>query len=222
MALKSLRLCGISIFLLFLTILQTYAADNYAQDKKLDIKAENATIADVLGQIEDQSDFYFFYNNKTVQTDDVVSVSFSNKNIFEVLDALFEGKEIDYTVNKRQIILMGKGEAGNLLQMKKAVTGTVTDEDGMPLPGVAVIVKGTNAGVTTDVDGKFSLEVPAGSNILLFSFVGMKPMEVDVSKQTLLNVVMVPDLIGIEEVVAIGYGTMKKSDFNWISYSGKS
>ncbi len=208
---KIFKIMRISIFLLFLTILQTYAADNYAQDTKLDIKVQNATIADVLGQIEDQSDFYFFYNNETVKTDDIVSVNFSNKNIFDILDVLFEGKEIDYTVNKRQIILMGKGEA-SLLQMKKSVTGKVTDSQGISLPGVAVVVKGTNIGVTTDVDGNFSIDIPVGSNILLFSFVGMKSMEVDASTETILSVVMTPDFIGIEEVVAVGYGTMKKSD----------
>jgi len=94
---------------------------------------------------------------------------------------------------------------------QKTVTGTVTAED-TPLPGVTVVVKGTTVGTVTDVDGKYSLSVPATAKTLLFSFIGMKAQEIEIGSQSTFNVVLEPDVIGLEEVVAIGYGTMKKSD----------
>ncbi|HSM47541.1 MAG TPA: carboxypeptidase-like regulatory domain-containing protein, partial [Draconibacterium sp.] len=94
---------------------------------------------------------------------------------------------------------------------QKTVTGNVT-ADGSPLPGVTVVVKGTTVGTVTDPDGNYSLSVPANAKTLLFSFIGMKPQEIEIGTQSSFNVVLMPDVIGLEEVVAIGYGTMKKSD----------
>ena len=94
---------------------------------------------------------------------------------------------------------------------QKTVTGTVTAEDS-PLPGVAVVVKGTTVGTVTNVDGNYTLSVPANAKILQFSFIGMKPQEIEIGTQSSIKVVLIPDVIGLEEVVAIGYGTMKKSD----------
>ena len=94
---------------------------------------------------------------------------------------------------------------------QKTVTGTVTAEDA-PLPGVAVIVKGTTVGTVTNPDGNYSLSVPANAKTLLFSFIGMKPQEIEIGEQSTISVKMEADVIGLEEVVAIGYGTMKKSD----------
>lgn len=93
---------------------------------------------------------------------------------------------------------------------QQAVTGIVTAEDGAPLPGVTLVVKGTTNGTVTSIDGNYSLNVPAGDNTLVFSFIGMKPQEIKIGNQTTINVVMIADVIGLEEVVAIGYGTQKK------------
>lgn len=93
---------------------------------------------------------------------------------------------------------------------QQAVTGMVTAEDGAPLPGVTLVVKGTTIGTITNVEGNYSLNVPAGDNTLVFSFIGMKPQEIEIGNQTTINVVMIADVIGLEEVVAIGYGTQKK------------
>ncbi len=101
---------------------------------------------------------------------------------------------------------------GGEIQQTKTVSGKVTDTDGEPLPGVTVMIKGTTQGSVTGSDGNYSVQnVPAGAT-LVFSYVGMKSQEVAVGNQSVINVEMVTDAIGIEEVVAIGYGTMKKSD----------
>ena len=92
------------------------------------------------------------------------------------------------------------------------LTGQVTLDDGNPVPGVTVMVKGTSIGTVTDINGKFSLKSPTGSKTMVFSFVGMKTKEVEITSSSVYNVVLEEDVYNLEEVVAIGYGTMKKSD----------
>ena len=95
---------------------------------------------------------------------------------------------------------------------QNVVTGTVTADDGAPLPGVTVFVKGTTTGAVTNIDGFYTFELPAKATTLQFSFIGMKTQEVEIGNQTAISVTMEADVIGLEEVIAIGYGTMKKSD----------
>ncbi|MBT6004085.1 MAG: TonB-dependent receptor plug domain-containing protein, partial [Prolixibacteraceae bacterium] len=97
------------------------------------------------------------------------------------------------------------------IQQQNTVSGKIISE-GEPLPGVTVVVKGTTQGTVTDIDGNYSLTSVPDNATLVFSFIGMISQEINVTGQTQINVTMDPDFIGIEEVVAIGYGTMKKSD----------
>lgn len=95
---------------------------------------------------------------------------------------------------------------------QKTVTGKVTGEDGAPLPGVTVVVKGTTTGTVTNADGNYSIQVPENDPVLVFSFIGMKTQEIAINNQTSIDVTLEMDVIGLEEVVAIGYGTAKKKD----------
>lgn len=98
----------------------------------------------------------------------------------------------------------------NYAMSQRTVTGTVTSEDGMVMPGVTVVVKGTTVGTVTDEMGRYSVTVPEGNDVLVYSFIGMKPQEITVGNQSTINVVMLADVIGLEEVVAIGYGTERR------------
>jgi hypothetical protein len=91
---------------------------------------------------------------------------------------------------------------------QESVTGTVTDIGGEPLPGVAIVIQGTATGTATNIDGKFTVEVPSNA-ILEFSFVGMRKVTEPVNGRNTINVTMQPDAIGLEEVVAVGYGVQK-------------
>ena len=93
---------------------------------------------------------------------------------------------------------------------QKVITGTVMDESGIPLPGVTVLIKGTTNGTVTDMNGNYSIGNISADATLVFSFVGMRTQEIEVGNQTSIHVTMEVDAIGIEEVVAIGYGTQKK------------
>lgn len=93
-----------------------------------------------------------------------------------------------------------------------AVTGTVTGEDGVGIPGVSIVITGTAQGTITDIDGKFTLPVPDGAEKLTFSYIGMLTQEIDIAGQTTIDVVMKADVIGVDEVVVVGYGTRTKEE----------
>ncbi len=97
-------------------------------------------------------------------------------------------------------------------QSVKTVSGVVSDTKGEPLPGVTIMVKGTQIGNITDINGAFNVNMPEGNTTLVFSFIGMKKKEVEVGNQTHINVVLEDDAIGLDEVIAVGYGSQRKSD----------
>ena len=97
-----------------------------------------------------------------------------------------------------------------LYAQEKTLSGNVIGEDNMALPGVSVVVKGTVVGTVTDINGKFNLKVPADAKTLVFSFIGMKPIEMEIGTQTSINVTLKEETVGLGEVVVVGYGTQKK------------
>ncbi len=205
--LKVMKLC---VFLIALASFQSFALNNYAQSKKIDLKISEQTISEVLQKIENQSEFYFFYNNKTVSLDQKVSIDVKNKSITELLDILFKNTNVEYTIDNRQIILSSKESGVN--QQTKKTTGKVSDSSGAPLPGVTVSIKGTKSGTVTDMDGNYSLNNIPSDATLVFSFIGLKTKEVNVSGKSSVNVTMEDETVGLDEVVAIGYGTVKKQN----------
>ncbi|MEN8229832.1 MAG: SusC/RagA family TonB-linked outer membrane protein, partial [Bacteroidota bacterium] len=114
----------------------------------------------------------------------------------------------------KQVALFSDTPASNKdnIQQPQSVTGTITDEDGNPIPGVNIIIKGTTHGAISDVNGRYTINVDDPGAILIFTFIGMHTQEVQVGSQTEINVILVQDIVGLEEVVAIGYGTVKKKD----------
>ncbi len=216
------RLCSCKIFkimrnaflILFIGVVQTYALDSYSQNTKLTLDMNRVPLSTVLEKIEDKSEFYFLYNAKLIDVKREVSIMAENEEISDILSTLFSGTGVNYKIIDRRIIL-SPGEITSIpgtMQQQLKISGTVTGEDGAPLPGVTVMIKGTGQGTITDANGKYTLSnIPADAT-LVFSFVGMKTQEVAVTGKTNMNVTMTEDAIGIEEVVAIGYGTKKKRD----------
>jgi TonB-linked SusC/RagA family outer membrane protein len=145
-------------------------------------------------------------------------MEFSNSDIEEVLQELFESTNVKYMIKERQIVLYNEEKQArpnsktNVLQQTiNSVSGKVSDNTGESLPGVTVAVKGTANGTITDIDGKYTLDNLPPNATIVFSFVGMKPQEVNV-RSAVINITMEEETIGLEEVVAIGYGTVKKRD----------
>jgi TonB-linked SusC/RagA family outer membrane protein len=213
--LKLLRIMKLTIGLMLGTVITVLAGSSYAQTKTLDIAMENSTVKEVLSRIEDQSEFYFMYSEKFVDVNRKVSLNIKDEKINNALSSLFEGTDVEYSINDRIIVLTNSDNANNAINMvlqQKSVSGTVTDSDGVPLPGVTVLVKGTTNGTVTNADGVFILANVKPENTLVFSFVGMLTQEVEIGNKTLINITMQARTIGLEEVVAIGYGTQKKEN----------
>ena len=200
--------------LMMLTITQVFAAGVYSQNTRISLNLTRTTVADVLNEIENKTEFNFFYNNKLIDVDREVDVKVENKDIYSILDKLFENTDVNYVVKNKHIILSNQLDNTQEQQAsnKFKVTGRVTDAQDAPIVGVTVVVKGTTNGTVTNIDGEYSLKGISESSILQFSFVGMKTVEKNVGSNTVIDVKMLDDAIGLNEVVAVGYGTMKKSD----------
>ncbi|HEY3370431.1 MAG TPA: TonB-dependent receptor [Prolixibacteraceae bacterium] len=106
----------------------------------------------------------------------------------------------------------GSGTENMLQQPEKRITGKVTDQTGAPIPGASVVVKGTAKGTTTDNEGNFTLSIPNDAQILTVSFVGMRAQDIGIGNKSRFDVTMIEETIGVDEVVVIGYGTIRKSD----------
>jgi TonB-linked SusC/RagA family outer membrane protein len=205
---KIFRAMRISLFLVLVSTLQIVAGNSYSQTTRLTLGMKNVSIKDVLSQIEEQTHLYFLYDNGLIDVQKKVDVVVQNESVDVILDKLFgEGKVIS-VIRDRHIILTPADKA--VIQQQLKVSGRVTDSSGAPMPGVTVIVKNTTSGVITDAEGRYSiLHVPADAT-LAFSFVGMKSQEIPIAGKTEINVKMIEEAIGIDEVVAIGYGTTTK------------
>lgn len=204
----------LTFYVLLLATIQGLAIDSYAQATKLNLNLSNTTVKQVLSEIEDGSEFYFLYNSKLIDVERKVDVKFKNKKIDEALDLLFNDTQVSYNIVDRQIVLSGNEsiKTNTVSVQQNSITGTVSDDGGLPLPGVTVIIKGSIQGTITDLDGKYSiLNIPENST-LVFSFVGMRSQEIVVDGESSINVIMHETTISLDEVVAVGYGTAKRSD----------
>ncbi|MCW0484221.1 SusC/RagA family TonB-linked outer membrane protein [Gaoshiqia sediminis] len=198
----------LTTLIIFLSVFHV-SASIYSQNTKLNINLSGKTVKDVLVEIEEQSKFHFLYNDEFADLDRIVTVNTEEANVEEVLDQIFSNSSVTYKVMKNNLIVLTPSGVNNLAVQSKVVKGVVKDKQGMPLPGVTVLEKGTTNGTITDFDGYYSLEVPADA-MLLFSFVGMQVQEIAVAGQATINVVLEEEMLDIDEVVVVGYGTQKK------------
>jgi len=188
-------------------------ANSFSQTTKLSLKLENATVYELIMTIENQTDFYFLYQDDVFKTGQLVSIQATNESLESILKQFEEQAFVNAEITEHQIILKKRVyENVVLVQPQKTITGTVTDKNGDPIPYVSVVVKGTTIGTVTNVDGKFSLEIPDDAQTLQFSFVGMKTINVPIAGKTVFSIILEEESVGLEEVVAIGYGSQKKKD----------
>lgn len=209
---KTLMIMRFALIFMLLGIVQVQASKTYSQKTRLSINFTNTELVTVLDKIEQESEFFFLYNEKLLDTQRKVSIEARNQLIGNVLDQLFSGTDVTYTVIDRKIILAPEYLSDQPDDNLRIITGTVTDRSGNPLPGVTVLVTGTVQGTTTNALGKFSLDVPATARSLTFSYIGMQAQEIQIGNLTEINVTMVEEAIGLEEIVVVGYGTVKKTD----------
>ncbi|MEQ8471372.1 MAG: TonB-dependent receptor [Marinoscillum sp.] len=182
----------------------------------IELKVPNKSLDAVLKDIEKQTDFRFFYTDKSLSENVKVTLSHNKASVAEYLMEISSQAGIQFRqINQTISISKKKGEQSENIEVfinkQTGVSGKVTDENGEGLPGATIVEKGTTNGTITDVEGNFKLEV-ADDAVLLFSFVGYKNVEVSVNSQTTINVTLNPDFTSLQEVVVVGYGSIKKED----------
>ncbi len=161
------------LLFLLLGTMQITASVTYSQSAKLSLNIENSTVQDVLTMIEQESSFYFTYNVNQVNVNRKVSVNVKDRLVTEILDEIFRGENIEYTINDKHIVLY-KADKTHLLsvnQKVKVVKGFVADTNGDPIIGANIVQKGTANGVVSDINGNFSISIPENS-VLQISYIG--------------------------------------------------
>lgn len=209
---KTNRAMKLTCALLFAASFGVFATGN-AQTMRVNIQVDNVATEKVLSEIEKQTDYLFVYNKKEVDLKRKTSVNAVNKTTAEVLSTIFNGTDIIYAIEGENIMLMRKEQnlavVPDAVQQDNKITGTVLDPTGMPVIGANIMIKGTTNGTITDMDGKFSLDVPKGATLVV-TYVGYTNQEISVGNQKKLSITLREDSEALDELVVVGYSTQKK------------
>lgn len=203
----------------------TFAYTSEAQEvlnNKVSIKVKNEGIRNVLNSIEKQVNVKFLYSSSLIKTERKITANMSQEPLGQALAEILDPLDLEFEVSGKQIILkrqktetklLNISQSENNLVLDRSVTGKVVDSNGSGLPGVSIIVKGTQRGTNSDGDGNYKIETPDGNFTLTFSFVGFSPMDIEVSpSQSVVDVTLSQDEKLLSEVIVVGYGTARKKD----------
>lgn len=185
-----------------------------AMSAQISLTLENKSTRDVIREIERVSEYRFFYNEDLQGLDQKININTNDANIQTVLNEIQRQTSIHYVIKENNQIVLSAGVKSNKTQQVgdgRIIKGTILDATGMPVIGANVMVKGTTNGTITDMDGKFSLEVDKNA-ILVVSYIGYANQEIKVGNQNTLSITMKEDAEALDELVVVGYGTVKKSD----------
>jgi len=198
------------IFTVFLSF--SVSAEIAAQQEKVNLNLSKANLQTLFQEIQRQTGLYFVYNEELCNTFGEVNVNAKSLSVKQVLDDIFRDKELTYYFEDKIIVV--KANSRQTEVEKRKITGKVVDKEGTPLPGVGILIEGTTVGVSTDVDGKYTIECPPVKDLaLLFSFVGMKPHREVVGDKSVIDVIMQEEVQQMDEVVVTGIFTRKKESF---------
>lgn len=209
---KIMRLC-----ILFLLVFNFgVMAAGLGQNAKVTLKMENAPLESIIKEINKQTGIRFFYSIDKLEQEAGKTIKVTNKELNTVLNQLLKDTKLTY-VMRDGVVLIKDAKSVTSEQKGIKIKGTVVDKKGAPLPGVSIVVKGTNTGVSTDMDGKFTISVPSEKSILVFSFIGMETKEIVAGKQESIKVVLEEKVNQLTEVVANGYFKRSKETFTGAS-----
>lgn len=198
----------ITPFLLAGFLMQANAENVYSQSAAISIEMNNATVEEVLNEIEMNSGYHFLYNNQLIDVDRKVSVKADADNIESVLHDLFDGTNVAYKIVNKQIVLGPKQNYS--VAETKVIKGNIVDNNGDPIIGANIRVKGTSTGTISDIDGNFTLEIDENAQLLEVSYIGYETRDIPLKGQKELKIVLKEDTETLDEVVVVGYGTTSK------------
>lgn len=201
------------IIVLFTAFIISFAAN--AQDNKIKLTLKETALHDIFTSIEEQSDYTFLYFHKDVKNVTISNINIEDSEIKNILKILLKDTGLKFKINDKVIVINKMTDKKNQLEIirKYLVKGIIIDEDGVPLPGVTIVEKGTKTGIVSDINGRYEIPI-VHNNTVTFSFVGKKSIESVISRDTTLNVVMRDLIFDIEEVFVTGYETEKKKNIS--------
>jgi TonB-linked SusC/RagA family outer membrane protein len=218
-AYAAMRLLLVQLLIISIVVGNSFANEIHAQDllqQKVSLNVKQKEIKEVLSALEEKVGVKFVYSSRTLNRRKV-TLEIVNKPLLEALEELFKPTKISSKVIAGQVVINLESALLDPVVpispeekvLEKTVSGSVRDEKDEPLPGVSVVIKNTQRGTVTDAEGKYSLTIPDGDSLLVFSFVGYLPQEVSIGNQSTLDVSLKADTKALEEVVVVGYGTQK-------------
>ncbi|WP_158281305.1 TonB-dependent receptor [Dyadobacter jejuensis] len=224
-----MRISLVQCLLAILLAGATYATEVSGQellDKRLTVRMQDQPLKVILSNLERQTTLRFVYSPRATQADRLTSVKVSNEPLSAILNGLLGSLDLNYRLVGNQVVISPKepmapkGETKNgrpTSSLDRTIQGKIVGEHGEALPGVSIVVKGSQRGTVSNLEGTYSLSVPEKSvgdpnTILVFSYVGYLTQEIVLQNQSLVDVVLKADTKALEEVVVVGYGTQKKSD----------
>lgn len=192
----------------------TAKAGNVERDKRITLKVENESIKNILQKIENQVDVHFMYEANQINTNQKASLKLNNVTLEYALDKICSSFFLKYEIINNNIVIKKNQKVSDAGQNKITISGTVFGgDDGMPLPGVEIKDKGSSAATVTDYDGTFTLEIHSAEALLVFSYVGYITQEIKVTEtRKNLNIKLAADVKQLQEVVVMGYGSVKKKE----------
>lgn len=195
---------------LFLAMIQASATNVFSQNKIISIEMHNSSVREIVKEIEKQGQINFFYNEDLPELDQRISVTELDKPIKEILETSLGQVNLTYQEIKENFVVLIPAKE---LAQELRITGQVIDANtGEPLPGVNVLEQGTTNGTITNIDGNYVLVLSGEGQSLEFSYIGYVKQTIPVDGRNVLNVELKPDLKELDEVVVIGYGSMKRAD----------
>lgn len=178
--------------------------------QNISLKLNNVTVKKAMETLKEENGYSFVFASGDVDTQKTIQVNVQDGTIDQVVKQILQDQQVSYEIKNKNIIVQ-KDNSSKQSTDKKKITGIVTDNDGLPVIGANIVEKGTTNGIITDIDGYFQLET-APNAVLQVSYIGYVPQTVSVSKQSNITIKLLEDFQNIDEVVVVGYGSVKKSD----------
>jgi TonB-linked SusC/RagA family outer membrane protein len=203
----------LSALFIFIALFSTYGNNTYSQKTKISLDLNNVSLERLIDEIESKTEFRFVYKIKDIQLERKISVKAQKEPVSSILNRVFSNSINTYNVIGKQIFIIEKKVSKPTKSIiQQAISGKVTDKDGLSLPGVTILIKGSNKGAITDFDGNYTILAPSENTVLVFSYLGFETQEVVVKNQTIVNVVMIPSVSQLREVILTAIGTKQFKD----------
>ncbi len=208
---RTLKIMKVTLFMMFACAFQLIASTGKAQNAVVKLSSNTVTVETLFAEIENQTDYLVVYSEQELNPNATVTLDKQEAKVSEVLDEVLEGTNLKYEYTNNYIVFSKKANATQ--QNGKTITGVVKDKSGEPIIGANVLIKGQSRGAITDMDGRFTLEVPTNATLQI-SYIGYTTQEISVGNRSHLNVVLNEDSESLDEVVVVGYGTQKKANLS--------